>query len=152
MMYPIEILKKFEQQGGVSVCAGTDADKCLVCPVSWQMEKLLYLPPDLFWFKGHFPELPVLPGIAQTNWVIEWTLAQEEALTGRHIDFAGIEVVKFQKPLQSDQTVKLLMTWDAQKLLMAFVYLFAGKGCLQAWPQGELRVHSSGKIKFKVVE
>ncbi len=30
------------------------------------------LTPDLIWFRGHFPDQPVLPGIAQVHMAAQW--------------------------------------------------------------------------------
>ena len=32
----------------------------------------LEVQPELSWFVGHFPEQPILPGVVQTTWVIEF--------------------------------------------------------------------------------
>lgn len=31
----------------------------------------LYLPPELVYFQGHFPDHPVLPGVVQLRWALE---------------------------------------------------------------------------------
>jgi acyl-CoA synthetase (AMP-forming)/AMP-acid ligase II/3-hydroxymyristoyl/3-hydroxydecanoyl-(acyl carrier protein) dehydratase len=32
----------------------------------------LAVSPDLFWFQGHFPEAPILPGVVQLDWALEF--------------------------------------------------------------------------------
>jgi hypothetical protein len=34
-------------------------------------EQYLYIPGDLIWFDGHFPDHPILPGVVQLDWAIE---------------------------------------------------------------------------------
>lgn len=90
----------------------------------------LMLPADLFWFKGHFPEQPILPGVTQLNWVMIYA-RQELGLSG---EFAGFDVLKFQQPLLPEQTVSLSIEWLAEKHRLVFSYQV-----------GERQV-SSGKI------
>ena len=35
-----------------------------------EMEIVLYLDPMLYWFNGHFAVQPLLPGVAQLDWVM----------------------------------------------------------------------------------
>ena len=35
-----------------------------------QVEIILHLDPSLFWFRGHFAVQPLLPGVAQMDWVM----------------------------------------------------------------------------------
>ena len=30
----------------------------------------LHADAELFWFRGHFPTLPILPGVAQLDWAL----------------------------------------------------------------------------------
>jgi 3-hydroxymyristoyl/3-hydroxydecanoyl-(acyl carrier protein) dehydratase len=32
----------------------------------------IFIPKDLFYFKGHFPENPILPGITQLHWAVHY--------------------------------------------------------------------------------
>jgi len=78
----------------------------------------LRLPATLLWFKGHFPEQPILPGVAQLNWVM--TFAREELPLAAN--FAGFDVIKFQQPLLPEQQVTLSIQWlqDKNKLLFSY--------------------------------
>lgn len=124
-MFPIEVCEQ----------TGPQADS---------LKKLLYLPADLFWFKGHFPQQAVLPGIAQINWALFYA----SRLVGKAYEFYGIDQVKFQKPLQPDQTIQLRLLWDTQRCMLVFHYELCGQGQLQNWPLQEPCAASSGKIKF----
>lgn len=90
----------------------------------------LRLHPELFWFKGHFPELSILPGVAQVNWVM--------ALASRDFPqmgtFGGMEVLKFQKPLFPRERVELRIEWLKEKQRLVFSY------------QAGQQVASSGKV------
>ena len=37
-----------------------------------QAEIVLQLDPSLFWFSGHFSVQPLLPGVAQLNWAMDY--------------------------------------------------------------------------------
>ena len=36
------------------------------------LEIVLHLDPSLFWFQGHFAVQPLLPGVAQIDWVMHY--------------------------------------------------------------------------------
>lgn len=151
-MYPIEICEKLEindEKSSLSMNAFR-FDKV----EGWQLRKLLYLPENLFWFKGHFPDRAVLPGIAQVNWLIEWAQKQEASIMGKDcvMHFSGIENLKFQKSLQPDQTIELQMVWNRPKRLLTFNYLLCARGRLQTWLKDSGVIHSSGKFKFEATE
>ena len=90
----------------------------------------LRLSADLFWFKGHFPTSPILPGVTQVNWVMIYA----DELLGLNQAFSGMEVVKFQRPLLPDEVVSLQIDWLKEKHRLVFRYSVAGS------------VASSGKI------
>ena len=92
----------------------------------------LLLPAELFWFRGHFPEQPILPGVTQLNWVM--TFAREELQLSAN--FAGFDVVKFQQPLLPGQQVTLSIDWIPEKHKLLFSY-----------QRGEKQA-SSGKISL----
>ncbi|MGP6472576.1 3-hydroxyacyl-ACP dehydratase FabZ family protein [Rahnella aceris] len=73
---------------------------------------------DLFWFKGHFPLSPILPGVTQVNWAMGYA----EELLGLDKAFSGMEVVKFQRPLLPEETVDLHIDWLKEKNRLVFRY------------------------------
>lgn len=78
----------------------------------------LQIDPGLNVFKGHFDQLPVLPGIVQLHWAL--------ALCGeylRHIDaheISHIEALKFQHVIQPGTELTLALTLSDQRLGFRF--------------------------------
>ena len=70
------------------------------------LEITLYLDPDLLWFKGHFAVQPLLPGVAQLDWVMHYATT----LMAPGYRFHSIQNVKFAAPLLPDNTVTLILT------------------------------------------
>jgi 3-hydroxymyristoyl/3-hydroxydecanoyl-(acyl carrier protein) dehydratase len=56
----------------------------------------LRLVPDSPWFSGHFPDYPVLPGIAQLHAVLECM----EEISGERPKISGLQRVRFKQILQ----------------------------------------------------
>ena len=91
---------------------------------------------DLFWFQGHFPGLPILPGVAQLDWVMHYGLTR--LAPGK--TFASIENIKFQQPVPPDAQLALQISWHETKSLLSFSYsLLCGES---------VSVASSGKIRL----
>ncbi|ALB68556.1 (3R)-hydroxymyristoyl-ACP dehydratase [Cronobacter dublinensis] len=105
-------------------------------PSSHQAEIVLRLDPTLFWFKGHFPVQPLLPGVAQLDWVMHYA----QAILAPDYRFQGIQNVKFQAPLLPGCDVLLTLDWNEARNVLSFSYHRLA---------GETRVlSSSGKIKL----
>lgn len=60
-------------------------------------------------FAGHFPGLPVLPGVAQIDWMI-WLSG---VLFGAQGGFAGLEAVKFQRVIRPGDRLVAMLEFDA---------------------------------------
>ncbi|WP_050475906.1 AMP-binding protein [Herbaspirillum rhizosphaerae] len=76
----------------------------------------LHVPENLLYFEGHFPETPILPGVAQVNWALE---------LGRQYlplppDCIGMQALKFQRVIVPGATVSLELEHDIQKSALAF--------------------------------
>lgn len=81
-------------------------------------ELLLHVDPDLFWFRGHFPDQPLLPGVAQLDWVMHYGIL----LLAPNHHFAAVENIKFQQPILPGSTLCLRMSWLAEKRQLTFSY------------------------------
>jgi acyl-CoA synthetase (AMP-forming)/AMP-acid ligase II len=88
--------------------------------------------PDLAVLDGHFPGTPVLPGVAQLHWAIEYARSCF-VLPGR---FLRAEALKFQRPVLPTVRLELSLRWRAETGQLVFEYRS---------PEG---VHSSGRILF----
>jgi 3-hydroxymyristoyl/3-hydroxydecanoyl-(acyl carrier protein) dehydratase len=96
------------------------------------LELLLGLPPELDWFKGHFPQGAILPGVVQVHWARHYGLER----FGIRGAFSGMEALKFQKVLQPGEQVTLRLEHLAEKQALRFSY---------SSPRGR---HSSGVMQF----
>lgn len=97
-----------------------------------RIELEVIVPPDLYYFDGHFPEAPILPGVVQLDWAIS---------CGRQyfdlpLHFQGVNALKFQHVIQANQPVTLELLHDTQKNSLNFRYYS---------PHGQ---HASGRIMF----
>jgi 3-hydroxymyristoyl/3-hydroxydecanoyl-(acyl carrier protein) dehydratase len=90
------------------------------------------VPETLSYFEGHFPGCPVLPGVVQVGWAIEFARL--------HIPFSArfraLAAVKFTRVIQPDATVTLRLVVDAEQRTLSFDYSAAGVPC------------SSGRVLF----
>jgi len=92
----------------------------------------LHVPPGLTHFSGHYPGLPILPGVVQIDWAVRY--AQEHlALSGQ---FAALENIKFLALVLPDAQLELTLKWDAAKARLEFSFATSQ------------RKHSSGRIVF----
>jgi 3-hydroxymyristoyl/3-hydroxydecanoyl-(acyl carrier protein) dehydratase len=53
------------------------------------------VPQDLLYLQGHFPQMPVVPGICQLRWVMQ----SLETYTGRAVHLTSMEAMKFHHML-----------------------------------------------------
>jgi acyl-coenzyme A synthetase/AMP-(fatty) acid ligase len=93
----------------------------------------LDISPDLAVFDGHFPQAPLLPGVAQLDWAIQWG----RDCFGLHGGFLRVEVLKFQLAVRPGDLLHVMLSWDAARNTLGFVYESA-KGR-----------HASGRVILK---
>ena len=93
---------------------------------------LLLIPANLPFFKGHFPDFAILPGLTQIQWAVELARA------GFHLPpyFAGISNLKFMKPIFPGSRVTATLTLAEDGQNVAFTYASNGS------------VHAKGKLIF----
>ena len=73
---------------------------------SGEISALACVPAESYWFSGHFPNAPVLPGIAQLGMVYETVLR----VIGREFCLAGVSRVKFKKMIRPSDPLKISIT------------------------------------------
>ena len=83
-------------------------------------------------FDGHFPDHPVLPGVAQVDWAIAWG----RECFGVAGAFLRLEALKFPLPVAPGARLDLEWRWDA------------ATGVLRFELRSEQGVHSSGRAVF----
>lgn len=89
---------------------------------------------DLAIFDGHFPDAPIVPGVAQVDWVM--TLAPQRLPIPPRDRFHRIDVLKFQNVIRPGDIVQMALTWQPDTQVLAFRLTSA------------VGPHASGKILF----
>jgi 3-hydroxymyristoyl/3-hydroxydecanoyl-(acyl carrier protein) dehydratase len=77
-------------------------------------ELRLFVGGQLSCFRGHFPDAPIVPGVMQIHWAIEFA----RQLLDMDIDASAIEALKFQRaiPPATYVTLKLQFATDTKTL------------------------------------
>lgn len=101
-----------------------------------RVELEVIVPSNLFYFEGHFPEAPILPGVVQIDWAIRY---------GRQyfdlpLQFRAIHALKFHHVIRAERPVALELVHEAQKGRLNFRYFS---------PEGQ---HASGCILFAATD
>lgn len=69
-----------------------------------QLELNLYIPENLYYFQGHFPEAAILPGVVLVDWVMNY-LAQYFLVDKTSL--LSIDALKFQQIIRPNTKVSL---------------------------------------------
>lgn len=91
---------------------------------------VLDIHPDLAVFDGHFPEIAVLPGVAQLDWAIEFAHSVFP-LPARCL---RVEALKFQRPVLPGGSLELRLNWQPEKSQLDFSF------------RSDAGIYSSGRI------
>jgi acyl-coenzyme A synthetase/AMP-(fatty) acid ligase/3-hydroxymyristoyl/3-hydroxydecanoyl-(acyl carrier protein) dehydratase len=92
----------------------------------------LIAPRDLFYFDGHFPTTPILPGVVQ----VDWAIAYGRQCFDLPPVFRAIHALKFQHVIQPEMPVMLELIHEPAKSGLTFRLT------------SENRQHASGRILF----
>jgi len=84
------------------------------------------------YFEGHFAGCPVLPGVVQVGWAIEFA-RQHIPFSAR---FRALVAVKFMRVIQPNDEVTLRLAAHANLRELSFEYCLSGEPC------------SSGRVLF----
>jgi acyl-CoA synthetase (AMP-forming)/AMP-acid ligase II len=78
----------------------------------------LQLNPDLYWFQGHFPGHPILPGVVQVDWALHFarTLLRLDLPAAREFQ------IKFKAIVTAGDTPTLVLRHDPVKGRLTFEY------------------------------
>lgn len=83
-----------------------------------QVEVDLLIPGSLFYFEGHFPFYPILPGVVQLDWAVHFAR--------RHLPFETAITktvrVKFSKPIRPGDRLRLVLAQTSARDRLSFTY------------------------------
>ncbi|MBF0460374.1 MAG: hypothetical protein HQL87_03170 [Magnetococcales bacterium] len=79
----------------------------------------------LFWFQGHFPGLPVLPGVVQIDWALAF--ARSHLALGPVVS-QSLQV-KFRAAVRPGDTLVLHLRHDPRQHRLTFSYRRGGQLC-----------------------
>ena len=85
----------------------------------------LFVSRQIVYFEGHFPGMPVLPGIAQLFWVAHFA----RQLFGLEADWRQTEAIKFNRIVPPDTTVTLHLALREDRRRLQFSYAIDGATC-----------------------
>jgi acyl-coenzyme A synthetase/AMP-(fatty) acid ligase/3-hydroxymyristoyl/3-hydroxydecanoyl-(acyl carrier protein) dehydratase len=74
------------------------------------------VPEALAWCEGHFPELAVVPGFVQLDWVVDVA----RSFAGRAATLQGVDALKFRELLRPGDVVELHAEWTAATGSLAY--------------------------------
>lgn len=89
-------------------------------PNHWRLE--LDITDALDCFEGHFPGLPIVPGVAQIDWAIR--LARARFILAPR--FQGLSLIKFMRVIQPPRKIELDLRADDDGRELSFRYYDAG--------------------------
>lgn len=126
--------------------ANTALQELLACPDPYRREPQVlqqthcgsevtlrvFIPRDLLCFEGHFPEVPILPGVIQVEWAVAF--ARRFFKLPQH--FRRLELLKFQRVIGPRMTLTLTIEYLAVRQTVTFRYA------------SEAGRHSSGQVVF----
>ncbi|WP_429473297.1 AMP-binding protein [Paraburkholderia sp. WSM4175] len=89
---------------------------------------VLRVPPSLVHFAGHFPGLPILPGVVQVDWAARlaaghWPRARE---------VASVDRLKFMAPVSPGAVLELTLAYELERRRVQFAYRLDGRECASA--------------------
>lgn len=80
---------------------------------------------DLVYFAGHFPGLPILPGVVQVDWAARFV---ERYFPGLAL-FRSLDNLKFTAPVGPGAMLRLSLTHDPVQQRVQFVYRMQDRNC-----------------------
>ena len=89
----------------------------------------LLIRPDLLWFQGHFPHAPILPGVVQIHWAVEFA----RTYLGLDLCSASEFQIKFKAIIRPDDALVLNLDHEMPKNRVALTYARGDEVCSTGW-------------------
>jgi 3-hydroxymyristoyl/3-hydroxydecanoyl-(acyl carrier protein) dehydratase len=89
------------------------------------VELEFFVPEELFQFQGHFPGEPILPGVAQLDWVGRFA----KSAFGYDRGFCKLGQLKFSRLIRAGSHLRLRLEMDEEKGRLGFSYCEGGETC-----------------------
>ncbi len=105
-----------------------------------------YVDPDDYFLAGHFPENPIMPGVLMVEALAQTgacALMGSKDAQGKLVMFAGIDRVRFRRPVRPGDTLNLSVEIDRIRGPI-------GRGQAVATVDGEVAVE--GRLTFALVD
>jgi 3-hydroxymyristoyl/3-hydroxydecanoyl-(acyl carrier protein) dehydratase len=86
-----------------------------------RMEAQAFVPADSIWFSGHFPEDPILPGIALI-YLVWQAIVREAGKRKEKISLESLKKVRFAKLVRPGENLSIIVTesQSAEQTLYSF--------------------------------
>jgi 3-hydroxymyristoyl/3-hydroxydecanoyl-(acyl carrier protein) dehydratase len=78
----------------------------------------LRVPADLEYFEGHFPGVPIVPGVVQVQWAILFARRYLQLSA----DFAGLEALKFHQVMGPETEATLTLNYSTATAKLHFSF------------------------------
>ncbi|MDR3159097.1 MAG: AMP-binding protein [Zoogloeaceae bacterium] len=106
-----------------ALCLAQDGDETMS-----RVRLQLRCMPDLVWFEGHFPNLPVLPGVVQIDWAAHFAHLHF-GLDPKSDPITRMTGLKFQRLIRPNDTPCLDLIWRPGKREIEFAYALDETSC-----------------------
>ncbi|MDE2203348.1 MAG: AMP-binding protein [Burkholderiaceae bacterium] len=85
----------------------------------------LRVSPDLIHFKGHFPGLPILPGVVLIDWIVRLAATRDRAVRA----MTSIDQLKFMAPVPPGAVVSLRIVHEPERRRVRFTARTGARDC-----------------------
>ncbi|APA86826.1 AMP-binding protein [Paraburkholderia sprentiae WSM5005] len=86
---------------------------------------VLRVPPSLVHFAGHFPGLPILPGVVQVDWAARLAAGHWPRVR----EVASVDRLKFMAPVLPGAVLELALAYELERRRVQFAYRLDGREC-----------------------
>ncbi len=83
------------------------------------MKAFATVPSGSPWFDGHFPDEPLLPGIAMIGMAFDFA-QQIEARNGTQIRLNALKRIRFKKPVRPNEPITMLLKREQREVDIAY--------------------------------